>query len=167
MKIILLEKVANIGNLGDIAEVRPGYARNYLFPKGKAERATSRVIADFEERREELQKRADEYQQKIEKSRNTLRSYTLTLAARASADGNLYGSITPTAIATALNAEKLLDIEFRRNQLSLPNGNIKEIGKHQVIAVLDAGVEAKFTVLVVSENDMLEQNSSTSKGKAS
>lgn len=151
MKVILLEKVLNVGGLGDVANVRDGYARNYLFPQGKAERATTRVVAAFDTRRAELEKRQTNREDMLRSARATLEGYVLKISARASADGSLYGSVTSAAIAAALNAQKLADIEIRRGQLSLPVGNLKEIGEHEVGVSLAPGIEAKIKVAVTAE----------------
>lgn len=152
MKVILLEKIPNVGGLGDVANVRGGYARNYLFPQGKAERATPRAIAEFEERRAELEKRQANREDMLRSARDALDGYILQISARASADGALYGSITPAAVAAALNEQKLADIDIRRGQVSLPAGNLKEIGDHEVGVVLAPGIEAKITVAALAED---------------
>ena len=151
MKVILLEKMSNIGGLGDVANVRDGYARNYLFPQGKAERATSRTVAEFEKRRAELEKRQANRDEMLSSARNALDGYLLQIPARASADGALYGSITPAAIAAALNAQKLIDVDVRRGQILLSRGNLKEIGDHEVGVVLAPRMDAKITVSVIAE----------------
>lgn len=152
MKVILLEKVPNVGVLGDVANVRDGYARNYLFPQGKAERATPRVVAEFEKRRAELEKREANRESALLSAREALDGYLLQIPARASADGALYGSITSVAIVAALNAQKITDVEVRRGQATLPDGNLKEIGNHEVVIVLAPQIEAKITVAVVAED---------------
>ena len=152
MKVILLEKVPNLGGLGDVAKVRPGYARNYLFPQGKAERATPMAVADFEKRRGELEKRQAERQQNLQNARDAVDGMLLQIPARASADGSLYGSITATVIAQALNQEKIADVEVRRGQIIIPAGNLKEIGDHEVGVTLSHGMHARITVSVVSDD---------------
>ena len=152
MKVILLETVPNVGGLGDVASVRDGYARNFLFPQGKAERATPRAVADFERRRAELEKRQAGREDMLRAARDALDGYLLQMPARASADGSLYGSITAAAIAAALNAQKLADIDIRRGQLSLPGGNLKEIGDHEVGVSLAPGIKAKITVAAFAED---------------
>ncbi|MGI9297733.1 MAG: 50S ribosomal protein L9 [Gammaproteobacteria bacterium] len=152
MKVILLEKVPNVGGLGDVANVRGGYARNYLFPQGKAERATPRAVADFERRRDDLEKRQTNREDVLRAARDALDGYLLQMPARASADGGLYGSITPAAIAAALNAQKLADIDIRRGHLTLPGGNLKEVGDHEVGVSLAPGIEAKITVAALAED---------------
>lgn len=152
MKIILLEKVPNVGGLGDVANVRGGYARNYLFPQGKAERATPRAVAEFEERRVDLEKRQTNREDALRSARDALDGYLLQISARASADGALYGSITAAAIAAALNAQKIAAIDIRRGQIFLSGGNLKEIGDHEVGIALAPGIEAKITVAALAED---------------
>ena len=152
MKVILLEKVPNVGALGDVANVRGGYARNYLFPQGKAERATSRAIKDFANRRAELEKRQANREELLQTARNSFDGYILQIPVRASADGSLYGSITPAAIAAALNAQKIADVDIRRGQVAIAGGNIKEIGDHEVVITLAPGIAAKITVAALAED---------------
>lgn len=151
MKVILLEKTPNIGGLGDVANVRDGYARNWLFPQGKAERATPRAIAEFEKRRAELEKRQANRDEMLRSARDALDGGLLQIPARASADGALYGSITPAAIAAAINARKLINLDVRRGQISLPRGNLKETGDHEVGVVFAPRTAAKMTVSVIAE----------------
>ena len=154
MKVILLQKVPNLGELGDAVSVRSGYARNFLFPQGKAERATPSALADFESRRGELEKQQQERQQAAEQARNSLDGYLLQIPARASADGGLYGSITTAVIASALNAEKIAGVDIRRGQVILPpEGNLKTVGDHSVGIMLQPGMQADITVAVLAEGD--------------
>ena len=164
MKIILLERVPNIGNLGDVASVRGGYARNYLFPQGKAERATPRAVADFEQRRAELEERQSHRQGELQKAAEALEGYILQIPARASADGGLYGSITSAGIAVALNAQKIADIDIRRGHISMPDGNIKKTGNHEIAVVLDHGLQAKITVAALAEDGAAVQGETARKG---
>ena len=154
MKIILLEKVAGLGELGDINNVRAGYARNFLFPQGKAERADKHSIAAFESRRADLEKRQLALLSAVERASKTMEGYLLQMSARAGPDGNLYGSITPAAICTALNAQKIVgDIDLKRGQIALSAGNLKEVGEHEVKIIFAPGMEAKITVSVLADND--------------
>lgn len=166
MKIILLEKIPAIGDIGTVANVRAGYARNYLFPRGKAERATPRIVAEFEQRRAELEQRQNNQQYELQQACEALNGYLLQLPARASADGSLYGSITSTTIAAALNAQKIVNIDIRRGQLLLPNGNLKEVGNHDVLLLLQPGIEAKITIAVLAEENTAAQDKLARKGDA-
>ncbi|MGI9305748.1 MAG: 50S ribosomal protein L9 [Gammaproteobacteria bacterium] len=156
MKVILLERVPNIGNLGDVATVRGGYARNWLFPQGKAERATPRAVAEFDSRRADLEKRQNMRHETLREAAEALEGYLLQIPARASADGGLYGSITPAVIAKMLNAQKLAPVDIRRGQIFLSGGNLKETGDHEVEIVLDDSLRAKITVSVLAEDGAAE-----------
>lgn len=162
MKVILLEKVPNVGDLGTVAKVRAGYARNYLLPRGKAERATPQAAAEFEHRRADLEKRQQEQQQILRQGRDSLDGYLLQMPARASPDGSLYGSITAAGIAAALNAQKIIGMDIRRGQVSLPAGNLKTVGDHKVNIVIESGVEAAITVAVLAGD--AETSEATQKG---
>lgn len=162
MKVILLENIASVGKLGDVINVRPGYARNYLFPQRKAERASTEAIKQFEVRRAELQKRQDELEAAMDKARTALDGYLLHLTARASPDGNLYGSITPQMIATALNAEKLIaGLAIKRGQVSLPEGQIKALGEHAAVIHISAEASADIKVSVLAETAASPSSPST------
>ncbi|MCH9704730.1 MAG: 50S ribosomal protein L9 [Proteobacteria bacterium] len=153
MKVILLEKIAAVGNLGDVINVRPGYARNYLFPQGKAERANEGTIAQFEQRRAELQKRQDELEATMQSANNALDGYLLQLTSRASPDGNLYGSITPQMIASALNAQQLVaGIAIKRGQITVTDGHIKALGEHEAVVRLNQNSVANIKISILAEN---------------
>lgn len=152
MKVILLENVASVGKLGDVINVRPGYARNYLFPQRKAERASDEAIQQFETRRAELQKRQDELEAAMSAARRALDGYLLQLTARASPDGNLYGSITPQMIAVAVNGQNLVEgLAIKRGQVSLPDGQIKSIGDYRAVLHLSASDSAEIKISVLAE----------------
>lgn len=151
MKVILLESIPNVGGFGEVANVRAGYARNYLFPSGKAEPATEEAVKNFESRRAELEKRQQERTDALSSARDALDGYLLQIPAHASADGSLYGSVTPAAVAVALNAAKIIPgIDVRRGQVNLPAGNLKEVGDHEASVSLGPGIAAKITVAVLS-----------------
>lgn len=163
MKVILLEDVAGTGKLGEVIRVRPGYARNYLFPQGKADRASEEVIARFEERRVELQKRQSAAESAVQTARKALDGYILQLTTLASPDGNLYGSITPQMIANALNEQNLAPgLAMRRGQITLAEGGIKSLGEHVATVRLGAGATASVTISVLAEN-FTSSTSSTAK----
>lgn len=167
MKVILLERVPNLGGLGDAVSVRGGYARNYLFPQGKAERATPRAVAEFEERRAELEERQNAREESMRRAAEALDGYLLQIPARASADGGLYGSITPAVVAAALNAQKIADVDVRRGHIVLPEGNLKSIGDHEAAVVLEHGARAKITVAVLAEESAAAQGGGARKGDES
>ena len=152
MKVILLENIAAVGALGDVINVRPGYARNYLFPQGKAARASSETLKQFEARRAELQKRQEDIEAAMQKAYEALDGYLLQLTARASPDGNLYGSVTPQMIAAAVNAQRLTEgLTIKRGQISLPDGQIKSLGEYPVNVRLSADTVAAFKLSILAE----------------
>ena len=153
MNVILLEDVGRLGKLGDVVSVRSGYARNYLFPQRKAERANNDAIKRFEAQRAELEKHQKALVATTEKMRGALDGYLLQLVTRASPDGKLYGSITAQHIATALNEQKIVDgLVIKRGQVVLPDGAIKLVGNHTVIVRLYGDSEAHITVAVLSDD---------------
>lgn len=150
MKIILLEDVPNLGALGDIVRVKPGYARNYLFPQGKSERVTPEAQARFDARRAELEKRQAEAVKQLKALREKINGMTLQVAARAGPDGKLYGSVTAAMIASALN--KTGDADIRRGQVSLPEGALRTVGEHAANIALGKDIDAAITVAVVADD---------------
>lgn len=162
MKVILLEKINPGSSLGDVVNVRPGYARNYLFPQGKAELASEEAIKRFEAQRAELQKRQEALEAAMAAAQQALSGYLLQLTARASPDGNLYGSITPQMIAAALNAQKLAEeVQIKRGQVSLPGGQIKSLGEHAASIRLGAAAQVDITVSVLAEKSSAPAAAST------
>lgn len=159
MKVILLENLPSIGNLGEVINVSTGYARNYLFPQGKAERASEDAIKKFEARRADLQQRQEAVEAALAKAHQALEGYTLQLATRASPDGNLYGSITPQMIVNALNQQPLLDgLAIKRTQIALPDGQIKSLGEHNAIVRLGPAVTARIKISVLTETAAASQS---------
>ena len=154
MKIILREDVAALGKLGDVTTVRAGYARNFLFPQGKAERANAQAIRNFEHRRAELETVQQQQAANMEKARQRLDGYLLQLVARASPDGNLYGSISAQHIAASLNDQKLVeDLVIKRGQVVLPEGALKALGEYPVKIHLRADCDAAVTISVLAATD--------------
>lgn len=148
MQIILMEKVANVGQLGDVVTVKNGYARNYLIPQGKAKRATAANMAEFEARRAELEaadkaKLADA-QVRAEK----LSGLTVQIAQKAGVDGKLFGSVTNADIAAALVAQ---GFEVEKSQVRMPSGHLKQIGDYPVSIALHTDVVTDITVSVLGE----------------
>lgn len=149
MQIILMEKVTNVGQLGDIVKVKNGFARNFLIPQGKAKRATAANMAEFEERRAELEaadkaKFADA-QAKGEK----LAGLTLQIVQKAGVDGKLFGSVTNADIVTALAAQ---GFEVEKPQVRMDEGHIKQIGDHHVNIAIHTDVVVGITVSVLGEH---------------
>jgi large subunit ribosomal protein L9 len=148
MEVILLQKVANLGNIGDRVKVKPGFGRNYLLPQGKAALATAANVAKFEERRVELEKRAADDLDTARSRAAKLEGHALTITAKAGGEGKLFGSIGTSDIAEALSAD---GIEVERSEVRLPGGPIRLVGEHHVKVHLHTDVEVDLTVTVVAE----------------
>ena len=148
MELILLEKVLNLGDLGDKVTVKPGYGRNYLVPSGKAMRATAANIAEFETRREELEKLALKKLSSAEERISALEGFEVILTANASEEGKLYGSIGPREIANAVTAK---GINLEKSEVIMGEGPIRFTGDHDVLVHLHADVEAQIKVTVNAE----------------
>ncbi len=147
MEIILLEKVTNLGNLGDQVNVKGGYARNFLLPQGKATLATAENVAAFEARRAELEKQAAEKKANAEARADELNELEVTITATAGDEGKLFGSIGTHDIADALTAS---GIEVAKSEVRLPNGTIRHVGEYDVTVHLHTDVEATVRVVVVA-----------------
>jgi len=148
MEVILLEKVLNLGDLGDKVRVKPGYGRNYLVPSGKAVPATPGNIAEFEARREELEKAALAKLSTAEERKGALEGFEILLTANASDEGKLYGSIGPREIADAVTAR---GIELKNSEVIMGEGPIRYTGEHTVLLHLHADVETEIKVTVNPE----------------
>lgn len=148
MELILLEKVQNLGDLGDKVNVKPGYGRNYLVPSGKAVPATAKNLADFEARRAELEKLAWQKLSSAEERKAALDGLEVTLAAKASDEGKLYGSIGPREIGLAVTDR---GIQLEKSEVIMGEGPIRYTGEHVVLIQLHADVETEITVIVNSE----------------
>jgi large subunit ribosomal protein L9 len=148
MEVILLQKVANLGNIGDRVKVKPGFGRNFLLPQGKAALATAANVAKFEERRTELEKRAADDLSAARTRAARLEGHALTITAKVGGEGKLFGSIGTADIAEALSAD---GIEVERSEVRLPGGPIRLIGEHHVKVHLHSDVEVDLTVTVAAE----------------
>ncbi|MBT7308222.1 MAG: 50S ribosomal protein L9 [Gammaproteobacteria bacterium] len=148
MDVILLEKVANLGGLGDKVSVKPGYARNYLLPQGKAKAATAANLKEFEERRAELERVAAEVLSVAQARAEKLASVTVEIAHQAGEEGKLFGSVTGADIAKAITDA---GVEVTKSEIRLPNGPLRELGEHEVSIVLHTDVSSSVTVSVVAE----------------
>lgn len=148
MQIILMEKVVNLGGLGDVVKVKDGYARNYLIPQGKAKRANAANMKFFEERRAELEKaQADKLVAAQEKA-GKLEGMVVTISRKAGVDGRLFGSVGGHDIAEAVKA---LGVEVEKSDIRMPMGPLKAIGETQLQVALHTDVTATITVTVVGE----------------
>ncbi|MBN3855214.1 MULTISPECIES: 50S ribosomal protein L9 [Paraburkholderia] len=149
MQIILLEKVVNLGNLGDIVKVKDGYARNFLIPNKKARRATKDAIAEFEVRRAELEKAAAEKLAAAQAEGEKLNGLTVTIGQKAGVDGRLFGSVTNADIAAALVKA---GFAVEKMQVRLPEGPLKMVGEHPVQVALHTDVLVDVSVSVQGEH---------------
>jgi len=150
MQVILLEKVANLGNLGDIVKVKDGYARNFLIPTRRARRATEAAIKEFEQRRAELEKTAADKLAAAQALGEKLAGKTVTIAQKAGVDGRLFGSVTNADIAEAL---RKMGFEVQKAQLRMPSGPLKTVGEHSVSVAPHTDVVVDITVSVVAETE--------------
>lgn len=148
MQVILMEKVVNLGGLGDIVKVKDGYARNFLIPQGKAKRATEENKKVFEARRAELEKQQAEILAAAQAQAAKLEGVTVQVARKAGVDGRLFGSVGNVDIADALKAQ---GIEIEKAMVRLPEGPFKAVGDNQVEIALHHDVVATITVSVVGE----------------
>ncbi|RVU85462.1 50S ribosomal protein L9 [Leucothrix sargassi] len=149
MQVILMEKIDNLGALGEIVNVRAGFARNYLVPRSKAKIATKANIAAFEEIRAELEKVAAEQTAAAEAIRAKIDGTEIKLEANAGQEGKLFGSITNHEVAEALQA---LGFEVERRDIRMPEGPIRTVGEHEVGVHLFTDVDATVKVTVHSDN---------------
>ena len=149
MQIILLEKVVNLGNLGDIVKVKDGYARNFLIPQKRARRATKEAIAEFEVRRAELEKIAAEKLTAAQAQGEKLAGLTVQIAQKAGVDGRLFGSVTNADIAEALDKQ---GFKVEKAQVRLPEGPLKLVGDYPVQVSLHTDVLVDVTVSVLGEH---------------
>jgi large subunit ribosomal protein L9 len=148
MEVILLEKIANLGSLGDKVSIKSGYGRNYLVPQGKAVPATAKKIAEFEERRAELEKAAAEKLSAAQKLGNELTKLQIVIAHKAGDEGRLFGSIGTHNIAEAITAD---GITVGKHQIRLPHGAIRLIGDYPIDINLHSDVIVTLTIKVVAE----------------
>ncbi|MFZ9708852.1 MAG: 50S ribosomal protein L9 [Steroidobacteraceae bacterium] len=148
MDVILLTKVANLGDIGDRVKVKSGYGRNYLLPAGKATLATPANVAKFEARRAELEKIAREQFAAAEERAEKLKGFTLRITAKAGNEGKLFGSIGTTDIAEACTQQ---GHKVARSEVRLPNGPIRIVGEHQVVLHLHTDIDVQLAVTVTAE----------------
>ena len=148
MEVILLEKVENLGSLGDRVHVKPGYGRNFLIPSGKATPATEEHIKAFEARRAELEKTAADALSEAEARRDKLGDMTITIKAKAGDEGKLFGSIGSADIAAAIVAD---GVEVERSEVRLPEGAFRQLGEYRVQIHLHTDVNAELTLVIEEE----------------
>jgi large subunit ribosomal protein L9 len=148
MQIILLDKVANLGNLGDIVKVKDGYARNFLIPTKRARRATDAAIKEFEARRAELEKHAAEKLTAAQAVGEKLSGITVFVSQKAGVDGRLFGSVTNHDVAEALGKQ---GFQIAKAQVRMPNGPLKAVGEFPVQVAAHTDVVVEIMVKVVGE----------------
>ncbi|HMM47899.1 MAG TPA: 50S ribosomal protein L9 [Thiobacillaceae bacterium] len=148
MQVILMDKVVNLGNLGDVVKVKDGYARNFLIPTGRARRATQANLEAFAAQKAELERIAAEKLADAQRRVEKLEGTSVTIAQKAGVDGRLFGSITNADIADALKAQ---GHEVVKAEVRLPEGPLKAIGEYPVVVALHSDAVANVTVVVVAE----------------
>jgi large subunit ribosomal protein L9 len=148
MQIILLEKIGNVGHLGDVVKVKDGYARNFLIPHGKAKRATPENLKAIEARRADLEKAAGEKLATAQALAEKLEGSTLRIPQKAGVDGRLFGSVTNADVVLALKAQ---GVEIEKSMVRMPSGPLKMVGEHPASVVLHTDVTAHISVNVVGE----------------
>ena len=148
MQVILMEKVVNLGGLGDVVKVKDGFARNFLIPQGKAKRATSANLKEFEGRRAELERKANELLTGAQDKAAKLEGTKVEITQKAGVDGRLFGSVTNADIAESLGKQ---GIEVKKAEIRMPQGPLKHIGEFPITIQLHSDVLAHITVHVVAE----------------
>jgi large subunit ribosomal protein L9 len=148
MQVILLEKVVNLGGLGDVVKVKAGFARNYLIPQGKAKRATPENLAEFERRRGDLEKAQADALAAAQARGAQVEGVTVQITRKAGVDGRLFGSVTTYDIAEALQG---LGHEVERAAIRLPQGPLKAVGDYPIAVALHGDVVVQITVSVLGE----------------
>lgn len=149
MQVILLEKVVNLGNLGEVVRVKDGYARNFLIPQRMARRATAVAVAEFEAKRADLEKAAGEKFAAAQAQGEKLSGMTVQISQKAGVDGRLFGSVTNFDIAEALTKQ---GFPVEKAQVRMPNGPLKIVGDHPVSVALHTDVTVDVTVAVLGEH---------------
>ncbi|TCV87379.1 50S ribosomal protein L9 [Sulfurirhabdus autotrophica] len=149
MQIIMMEKVVNLGQLGDVVKVKDGYARNYLIPQGKAKRATAANLAEFEAKRAELEKAQAAVLADSQARAAKMEGFAIQISQKAGVDGRLFGSVTNADIAEALKAK---GFDVPKSEIRLPEGPLKLIGEYAITVALHTDVVANITVTVIGEN---------------
>jgi large subunit ribosomal protein L9 len=149
MQVILLEKVVNLGNLGEVVRVKDGYARNFLIPKRMARRATASAVAEFEAKRADLEKAAAAKLGEAQAQGEKLNGLSVQIAQKAGVDGRLFGSVTNFDIAAALTKQ---GFPVEKAQIRMPQGPLKTVGDHPVSVALHTDVVVDVTVSVLGEH---------------
>lgn len=148
MQVILLEKVVNLGQLGDVVKVKSGYARNYLVPQRKAKRATPENLAEFEQRRADLEKQQADILAQAQSRAEKLNGMMVQITQKAGVDGKLFGSVTNSDITDAFKAQ---GFEVAKGEIRMPDGPLKQVGDHEITLSLHSDVTALIKVSVLGE----------------
>jgi large subunit ribosomal protein L9 len=148
MEVILLQKVANLGNIGDKVKVKPGYGRNFLLPEGKATLATAENVAKFEARRAELEKKEREELSGAQARAKKLEGFKLSITAKAGSEGKLFGSVGTSDIADGV---KKAGYSIERSEVRLPHGPIRQAGEHVVQLQLHTDIVVDLPVVITPE----------------
>lgn len=148
MEIILMEKITNLGQLGDVVNVKSGFARNFLIPQGKAKRATEQAKAEFQSRRAELEKKQADALAAAQAVAAKLDGLLVQISQKTGSDGKLFGSVSNANIAEALAA---LGFTVERSMIRMPNGQLKQVGDYPLTISLHSDVTANITVSVLGE----------------
>ncbi len=149
MQVILMEKVVNLGGLGDVVKVKDGFARNFLIPQGKAKRATEKNLKEFENRRSDLEKKANEQLTGAQERGAKLEGAKIDIAQKAGVDGRLFGSVTNADIAEGLT--KVTGVAVKKAEIRMPTGPLKHIGEFPIVIQLHSDVLANVVVHVIPE----------------
>lgn len=149
MQVILLEKVVNLGNLGEVVRVKDGYARNFLIPQRMARRATAAAVAEFEVKRADLEKAAAEKLAAAQSQGEKLSGVTVQISQKAGVDGRLFGSVTNADVADALTK---LGFPVEKSQIRMPQGPLKIVGDHTLSVALHTDAVVEITVAVLGEH---------------
>ena len=148
MQVILLEKIDNVGGLGDLVDVKSGFARNFLLPQGKAEMATKTNIEAFQTRRAELEEQQAKALQSAQQRAASLEGLSVTITSRSGTEGKLFGSVGTEEIRAAIEAA---GVNIEKKEIRMPDGPLRNVGEHPVNLHLHADVDAQVTVDVVGE----------------
>ena len=148
MQVILMEKVVNLGGLGDVVKVKDGFARNFLIPQGKAKRASEANLKEFENRRAELERKANEQLTSAQDRAAKLEGMKVDISQKAGVDGRLFGSVTNADIAEAVGKS---GIQVKKAEIRMPTGPLKHIGEFPIVVQLHSDVLANIVVHVVAE----------------
>lgn len=151
MQVILLDNIHRLGRLGDVVNVKNGFARNFLIPQGFARRATKEAIAEFEQRRAELEKASAERLAAAKALCAKIDGTSVTISQKAGVDGRLFGSVTNNDITVALHAQGHTDVQ--KSQVQMPDGPLKAVGEYEIVVALHAEAVGTLTVVIVPEAD--------------